>query len=91
MMFERDTILNDLRKYACEVYFTKLNGDKRRLRCSLRPDLLPEQYSKETISEEKDYHQKNPEVIVTWDLETGGWRSFRIDSIEYIQVLDTYQ
>lgn len=89
-MYQRDTLLNDLRKYAVAVYFTKINGEKREMRCTLRPDLLPPTYVNEQ-TEEKKFHEENREVIAVWDLVKGGWRSFRVDSVEYVQVLDSYQ
>ena len=61
-MFERDTILKDLRQSVIEVSFVKVNGEQRIMHCSLRPDLLPESYKTE-INEEKDFHQKNPNII----------------------------
>jgi hypothetical protein len=54
------------------------------------PGLLPPTY----VEEEKDvkkFHDENREVLAVWDVMKGGWRSFRIDSIEYVQVLDPYQ
>jgi hypothetical protein len=83
-MYDRDTILNDLRSYVIEVHFTKVNGDGRVMRCTLRPDLLPENYINEA-AEEKAFHKVNPDVIAAWDVQKGGWRSFRIDSVSYIQ------
>jgi hypothetical protein len=83
-MYDRDTILNDLRSYVIEVHFTKVNGDNRVMRCTLRPDLLPENYINEA-AEEKAFHKVNPDVIAAWDVQKGGWRSFRIDSVSYIQ------
>jgi hypothetical protein len=83
-MYDRDTILKDLRQSVIEVIFTKANGEQRIMHCSLRPELLPETY-KQDITEERNFHQKNPEVIAAWDVQKGGWRSFRIDTIAYIQ------
>lgn len=83
-MFQRDTILNDLREYVIEVTFTKVNGEQRIMRCTLRPDLLPPKYAEE-ITEEKTFHQTNPEVIAAWDVQAHGWRSFRVDSVSYLQ------
>ncbi len=88
--YDRDTLLSELRRYAVEVTFRKTNGEQRRMRCSLRQDLLPESYPAE-IKEEKKYHAQNPNVLAVWDLEKGGWRSFRMDSIQYVQILDAYQ
>jgi hypothetical protein len=83
-MYERDNILKDLRKFVIEVVFTKVNGEQRTMHCSLRPDLLPETY-KNDIHEEIDFHQTNGDVIAAWDIQKGGWRSFRIDSVTYVQ------
>ena len=51
MMFERDTILRDLRKYVIEVTFTKVNGENRVMRCTLRPELLPTRYAEQDLEE----------------------------------------
>jgi hypothetical protein len=83
-MFNRDTLLKDLRQAVIEVVFTKVNGEQRIMHCSLRPDLLPETY-KQDITEEKDFHSKNLDVISAWDVQKGGWRSFRIESVTYVQ------
>jgi len=88
--YDRDTLLEELRKNVVAVYFTKVDGSKREMRCTLMPSLLPPNYVNEQ-AEEQDFHNKNPNVLAVWDVMKGGWRSFRIDSIEYVQVLDPYQ
>lgn len=88
--YDRDTLLKELRENVMSVFFTKVNGDKRELRCTLMPRLLPPQYVNEE-KEEKDFHVKNPEVIAVWDVVNGGWRSFRIDSVDYVSALDHTQ
>lgn len=87
-MFDRDTILKDLRKYVIEVTFTKVNGENRVMRCTLRPELLPTRYVEKDLDEETKFHKENPEVISAWDIQKGGWRSFRIDSVSYVQNVD---
>jgi hypothetical protein len=84
MLLSRDTILTDLREYVMEVTFNKQNGEQRVMRCTLRPDLLPPNYVNEA-AEEKAFHKVNPDVIAAWDVQKGGWRSFRIDSVQYVQ------
>jgi hypothetical protein len=84
MIFSRDDILKDLRKTVMEVHFTKVNGENRIMHCSLMPELLPETYAND-ITEEKDFHQKNDGVIAAWDIQNRGWRSFRVDSVMYLQ------
>jgi len=90
MTYERNTLLKDLTENVCEVFFTKVNGEKRAMRCSLRADILPESYSLTEAPKVKEFHTTNPDVLAVWDLQNNGWRSFRIDSVEYVQVVDTY-
>lgn len=84
MHFERDVILKDLRKRVMEIHFVKVNGENRVMQCSLMPELLPETYVNEATEEQK-FHKENPNVIAAWDVQKGGWRSFRVDSVQYMQ------
>jgi len=90
MAYERDVLLNDLKESVCEVFFTKVNGEKRTMRCSLRPDVLPESYSISESPKVKEFHNSNPDVLAVWDVQNNGWRSFHISAVEYVQVVDTY-
>lgn len=89
MVLDRDTVIKDLRDYVIEVSFEKVNGENRVMRCTLKPNLLPPSYINES-AEEKTFHNNNPNVIAAWDVQKGGWRSFRIDSVKYLQVIDGY-
>lgn len=90
MQYKRDAVLEDLRNNIVEVTFTKVNGERRAMRCTLMMNYLPESYQKNAGEQqlEKDFHQSNSDTIAVWDLQNGGWRSFRIDSVEYVQILD---
>jgi hypothetical protein len=92
MIYQRDTLLNDLRKNVIEVHFIKTDGTQRVMKCTLMPRLLPESYnsSVEEKNEEKDFHIRNKDVIAAWDINLGAWRSFRIDSVYYAQAVDNY-
>jgi hypothetical protein len=91
-MFNRDLILSDLRQHVIEVTFKKVDGSTRVMRCTLVPDHLPATFNEsvEEQNQEKEFHQKNANVIAAWDVQKGGWRSFRVDSVEYLQVIDGY-
>lgn len=86
-MYDRDTVLKDLRSYVVEVTFTKVNGNTRVMRCTLDPGLLPPSYIEEE-EKEKTFHKENPDLITAWDVQNGGWRSFRISSVQYMQIID---
>lgn len=87
-LYKRDDVLKDLHHHIIEVSFNKVNGDQRVLRCTLDPQYLPPNYNKQHLAEE---HKKkeNKETIAAWDLVNGGWRSFKIESVTYVQVIDT--
>ena len=89
MVLDRDIVLRDLRKNVIEIHFTKVDGTPRVMRGTLDPVHLPESYLTEKTEESK-YHNENPNVIACWDIQKGGWRSFRIDSVEYLQIIDNY-
>jgi hypothetical protein len=90
MIFKRDEVLKDLREFVAEVSFTKVDGQNRVMRCTLKPDLLPAKYINEEIEAEKSFHAENTDVIRAWDVQKAGWRSFRMDSVIYFQVIDAY-
>lgn len=92
MLYQRDTMLKDLRANVVEVHFTKTNGENRVMRCTLAKHMLPESYQKslDEQKEEKNFHKENPDVLAVWDLGVQGWRSFRIDSVFYAVVIDAY-
>jgi len=87
--FVREDIIKDLKANPVKVFFTKVNGEKRELKCSLRPDLLPPNTIHEHLD---DMHQRpeNKDIIAVWDLDSGGWKSFRVDSVEYVEIFEAY-
>lgn len=90
MVYDRDVMLKDLREMACEVHFKKVStGDIRVMHASLRPDLLPDGVDTNYIKEQHE-KEENKDVVVVWDLQKGGWRSFRVDSVIYFNALDNY-
>lgn len=58
------------------IGFWKKNGEKRIMRATLMPKLIPsstEKTSEKTVA-------ANPDVQKVYDLDVQGWRSFRWDS-----------
>lgn len=86
--YNRDTILRDLRNNVVEIHFTKDNGEARVMKCTLKKDMLPAKYAMQEEKEERDFHVKNPQVIAAWSINDNGWRSFRIESVYYVQAVD---
>ena len=66
-----------LKNNEAVVSFVKVNGDLRSMRCTLKPELLPE--DTRTTIEQASEPEVTPTAVRVWDLEKTAWRSFRID------------
>ena len=62
------------------VTFTKKNGDKRVMLCTLIPSYLPGgEAGGSSTSVPSD------SIVTVWDLEQDAWRSFKFDTINSIE------
>lgn len=86
---ETETYADWMKKTLAEgetfVIFTKKDGTQRKMRCTLKPELLPEK----PLTENKQERKKSDKIIAVYDLDAGGWRSFNIDSVTYFGPLNT--
>lgn len=89
-LFERDTLLKDLRENVMAVYFVNNESKRAEIRLTLMPNRLPKNYLNE-MEQEKTFHEENPDVIAAWDVLNGRWLTINVSSIEYVQYLDSYQ
>ena len=71
------------------VDFTKLNGDKRVMTCTLREDIKPAATKTDAMSQKK-VREISDAVVSVWDVNARGWRSFRYDRINAVDVVDEY-
>ena len=72
------------------VDFTKLNGDKRVMTCTLREDIKPAATKTDAMSQKK-VREVSDAVVSVWDVNAKGWRSFRYDRVNAVDVVDEYQ
>lgn len=73
-LLNRTEFLERLQEHIIEVNFTKVSGEPRKMRCTLRADLLPPQEDIEESFTESDR-------MIVWDMDKNAWRSFRLDSV----------
>ena len=78
MSINKQEVLDKLHNSICEVVFTKVNGEKRVMKCTLQEAMLP---AKVDLEENLQKKKANPDVLAVWDTESEGWRSFRWDSV----------
>jgi hypothetical protein len=71
-----------------EVTFNKVNGDKRIMECTLMPEALPPAKKDDPLTQKK-IRKINEEVLVVWDTNAKGFRSFRIANVVEVKEIDT--
>ena len=79
----RDQLKSRLKDVVATVTFAKKDGTLRQMRCTLKENNLP------IFDETKLTRKENDEVLPVWDIDNGGWRSFRMDSIKSVSFSET--
>jgi len=86
--YERNAILNDLKSSILEVTFTKADGTRRIMHCTLMPEHLPTNTDLDHLDKQHEV-KKNQDVCVCWDMREHGWRSFKASTVLYVQEAST--
>lgn len=82
-------ILELLRNHVCEVSFKKVDGTLRVMPCTLLPSQLPVVLTSKIVTEgETKTRAPVPGVISAWCVDRQAWRSFRIDNVISVIVMD---
>jgi hypothetical protein len=76
----REYMIDELQKRVCTVEFNKVNGDYRKMQCTLIEKVLPPAKKNDPLSQKK-VRAVNPEVVVAWDTMKGEYRSFRVENV----------
>lgn len=76
----KEEIQQQLKEGEVVIEFNKINGDYRKMTCTLSKDIIPKATKKDPLTEEK-VRKVNPEVCVVYDVNALGWRSFRWDGL----------
>jgi len=64
------------------ITFLKKDGSERVMKCTTNPTYI--MFKDPSILESKSEKKVNEDVLPVYDLEAGGWRSFRWDSIKSV-------
>ena len=76
----REILIKNLQKRTMRITFTKVNGEERVMDCSLQEHIVP--------ATKYTDRKQNEEVLPVWDINKGEWRSFRVDSVTNIELLE---
>ncbi len=87
-MIDKYGLKEDLKNGVVTVVFEKRDGTERTMRATLSDMFVP-QVEPVTLSEydgqvPKNARQLNDDVQQVWDIDAGGWRSFRYDSVKQV-------
>jgi hypothetical protein len=77
MKYDYSDLVAKLRDAVLNVTFEKVDGTERTMKCTLRPEYLPEEYRNKAPM----LTETTPLTISVWDVENSGWRSFRVENV----------
>ena len=77
---KRDTLVKNLQSRAMRITFTKVNGEERIMDCTLQEHMIP--------ATDANKRKQNEDVLPVFDINKGEWRSFRLDSIINVEILE---
>ena len=79
----RARLLDELHDGERLVTFTKLNGERRVMRCTLNKKILSDAFNHGILSETVgSTRAKSVETISVYDMDKKDWRSFTIDRVQ---------
>ena len=85
---DKYALKEQLQNGVVTVVFEKANGEERTMRCTLSdlyvPQVEPQMLSEYDGNVPKSTRQLNDSVQPVWDIDAGGWRSFRLDSVKQV-------
>ena len=87
----RADLQNILSQNVLTIDFTKLNGDKRVMTCTLREDMKPPAKKDDAMSQKKVRELNREELVSVWDVNAKGWRSFRYNRINSVDIVEEYE
>ena len=83
----REDLMETLRKEVAEVTFLKLNGDERKMPCTLITSFLPPAKKDDPMTQKK-VREVSDKVCAVWAVESKGFRSFRYDRVTDVEVIN---
>jgi hypothetical protein len=79
---QKDQVISALKEREVVVSFTKVNGEKRVMTCTLNESVLPPAPEKKEGARVK---KENPDVCSVYDVNAKGWRSFRWENVTEVK------
>lgn len=87
--FDKTNIEYILNYYKVKVEFMKKDGSLRVMNCTRNFDIMKEVTGLDESVNIKGTNSENKEVVKVFDLDKQEWRSFRVDSVQLIEIYRT--
>ena len=82
----REELYKLLQTEVAVVTFKKLNGEERKMPCTLIENFLPPAKKDDPMSQKK-VREISDKVVAAWAIESKGFRSFRYDRVTNVEVI----
>jgi len=89
-MYSYDKVIEQLKTNVLQVTFDKVNGERRIMPCTLQIDYMtdPSKELSESKVSQVESKSVNKSVIRAFAIDKQSWRSFRVDNISAIEVIN---
>ena len=81
-------VKEDLQSNIMEVSFTKKNGEKRVMTCTLVTEAIPLENRPKPLAEGEEPKPAKEHLQSVWDVKAEGWRSFIWANVTAVRVAD---
>lgn len=81
-LLTRKELLDRLNNNVVDIYFTKVNGQNRKMRATLCPSLMEDKSF--DVNHNTQMQRNEPQesgTIAVYDLDINEWRSFKIENV----------
>ena len=80
--YTRDEIIDLLRNNVLSLQYGKADGTIRDAKATLLPEYIPQKdRTVESIEKSRAFNEANPDVVTYWDLESNGFRRFKMGAL----------
>lgn len=90
-MIDRQGFIEMLKEQIVEIKFKKVDGNDRRMQCTLKPDIIEAGGGTPQPKVVTRPDGSDSQVVKVWDTEKSAWRSFRWENFISIAAGDKIQ
>lgn len=84
--FQRWFLEGILKANVCKIHFTRVSGGVSTMRCTLKPEYLPEYTGDKEHLERANQVRIENEIIAVWNLDKNDWRCFKIENLINLEI-----